>query len=61
MYIHLLMKNIMIETNIYNIPLFIVLSIIISVLLLKLLEKNKVTSLLFLGDIRSIKFNKNEV
>jgi fucose 4-O-acetylase-like acetyltransferase len=49
MYLHLLIKYILIKYEAYNLILFVALSIVIPVVLSKLFERNKYTSLLFLG------------
>lgn len=54
MYLHLLIKYILIKYEAYNIILFVVLSTFIPILLSKLFELNKYTALLFLG--KRIKF-----
>ncbi|WP_179348065.1 acyltransferase family protein [Winogradskyella pacifica] len=56
MYLHLLIKYILIEYNSYDLTLYLVSSIILPLIVSKVLEKNKHASFLFLG--RSYKLNK---
>lgn len=55
MYLHLVIKKIMIESGSYNLELFVIISIVLPIILSKLFERSQITSLLFLGKLKILK------